>query len=201
MNVNFTVVSATTIWNINRFERGSMAYITVTGKILTLGVVESMQTSSRYEFIELEDKEKADSFSTNRVLVGENLNLLLVEGLSGKFVFEKSAKLSTLIGIDTGEQQTTILEDSAMENIKGMKALRAMSAIGLLGAALGITQLMTEGWTTGAFLLSLFGTLFTVITGVQPIILERLKGKHYDALQDAGFDLSVVNEKRRAAEK
>lgn len=176
-----------------------MAYITVTGKILTLGGVESMQTSLRYEFIEFEDKEKAAPISTNRVLVGENLNLLLKEGLSAKFVFEKSAKLSTLIGIDTGEQQTTILEDSAMENIKGMKALRAMSAIGLLGAALGITQLMTEGWTTGAFLLSLFGTLFTIITGVQPMILERLKGKHYDALLEAGFDLAAVNAKRSAA--
>lgn len=174
-----------------------MDYITVTGKILTLGTLENNNSSVSYQFIELQENNKTETMSTNRVLVSENINVLLAEGMTGEFVFAKSKKISTLVGVKTGKQQATILEDVSMENIKGMKALKAMSAIGLLGAALGVTQLFTEGWAVSAFLLALFGTLFTVITGVQPKILERVKGKHYDALEEAGFDLSLVIEQRQ----
>ncbi|GLS92457.1 hypothetical protein GCM10007916_35290 [Psychromonas marina] len=179
-----------------------MDYITVTGTILKLGTLENNNSSVSYSFIELQENNKTETMSTNRVLVSENINLLLTEEMTGEFVFAKSKKISTLVGFKMGDQQATILEDVSMENIKGMKALKAMSAIGLLGAALGLTQLFTEGWTVSAFLLTVFGTLFTVITGVQPMILERVKGKHFDALQAAGFDLSLVIEQReKNAEK
>lgn len=174
-----------------------MEYITVTGKILKLGALENNNSSVSYQFMELQERNKNETMSTNQVLVSGNINELLVEGMTGEFVFAKAKKISTLIGLKTGKQQATILEDVSMENIKGMKALKAMSMIGLLGAALGVTQLFTEGWAVSAFLLALFGTLFTIITGVQPMILERVKGKHFDALQEAGFDLSLVIEERQ----
>lgn len=174
-----------------------MDYITITGNIVKFGAIETQienkSTSVTYDFIEFKDANNGEIIQTNTVVVSDNLNELLKEGLTGLFVFDRSRKITIMIGVKSTDQQTTILEHSSMVNIKGIKALKTMSSIGGLAAALGVSQLLADGEGTDGFLLAVFGILFAIVTGVQPMMLERVKKKHRNYLLKAGFDIPVTS--------
>lgn len=170
-----------------------MDYIVVTGKILTLGKIENREgASSSYEFIEFKSSSNSEAILTDRVFASANFHPLLEEGSSGKFVFTKAKKITTLIGVKIGKKEATIFEHVSLANIKAMKALKTMSTIGLLAVALGVTHLISEGMNSNGLLFTLFGTLFTAVTVSQPILIERQKKKHADYLKEEGFDVTAI---------
>lgn len=169
-----------------------MDYIVVDGQISTLGTIEAKDASFSYEFIEFKNEKNGKIIQTDPVFVNEDIHALLKEGLSGKFVFTKSKKLTAIIGVKVGNKQATILDTVSPSSIKALKALKMMSTLGLLAAALGITHLLSEGWSTNGFLFAASSTLFTIFTVSQPILIEREKRKHALYLKEQGFDVTVV---------
>ena len=169
-----------------------MDYIVVTGKILKLGEIDNKKALSSYEFIEFKSTNNGETILTDRVFASENLHTSLEEGATGKFVFTKSKKITTLIGLKIGKQEATIFEHVSEQNAKALKALKTMSTVGLLAAALGITHLLSEGMSTSGLLLAGFGTLFTIVTVSQPILIERQKKKDAEYLQEQGFDVADI---------
>lgn len=169
-----------------------MDYIVVTGKILKLGTIENQQPSPSYEFIEFKSTNNGETILTDRVFVSEHFHALLEEGNSGKFVFTKSKKVTTMMAMKVGKKQATIFDEISPGNLKALKALKTMSTIGLLAVALGITNLVSEGWSQNGLIFTLFATLFTAVTVSQPIMLDRQKKKDADYLKEEGFNVAAI---------
>jgi len=175
-----------------------MDYITVVGEIVKCGAikqqVDEQSSSFTYEFIEFKRKGDREVVKTGEITVTDNIHALLVEGVKGTFVLGKSNKSKVVVAIKTGNKQALLMEHASMNNVKGANVLKTMSTLGFVAAAFGLSQIWGGQELSKSLLLMLFGALLGVVTGVQPIMVKRLRKQQIQFLTEAGFDTSRVSE-------